>query len=919
MKCPIYAARLAQRCALVTWLSIVTVAVSYGAAEPTAVYIVRLRDLPPISAYRGGIAGFPATIPPFAATTAAAAAAVKATAAASGLRNMRKSLRRWFRRRNPNLRLPHVQAFARLLGEAQAAVAKKAGIPTNKMLYSYKYLSNGFAAVLTAAQVDQLRKTAAVAEVRRSLPVRPAGQVSSPARRLFSPAAEGSTESAGIATAAGKPAPGGKPLPVGTPTPGGTLSPMGKSPPPAPTGKPADRGGGGGGSGKTKTSQDSLLKLPLELWAANGGEESAGEDVIIGVIDSGIWPEHPSFSDNDTNPYGPPPATWQGKCDASADFPACNGKVIGARFFIDSFDNNDRQLNTVVDYRSPRDADGHGSWCAGASAGNSNVPVVASSGKRFGTVSGMAPRARIAVYKVFWTQKDGSLIAEQADIEAAVNQAVEDGVDVLSMSYVSDVGTSYFDDRIYLRANQVGVVPIFAAGNAGPPPGYSAYRTLYNYSPWYLTVGAGNLAQQYQTQITLGNKAVVLGAGLGGNAVTAKGLPLIDGRSAPGDVASLDEAELCFPGCLDPAKVAGKIVMCLRGGVYLFEKARVVAAAGGLGVIFVNDPTGSSDVYSSVSEATIPTVHLTAAQGAVIRTYIKKTKQPTAAMAADCVFGKSTISPPAVAAFSSTGPPLDPMADSVPGGPINDILKPDILSPGVELWSAVAGDINDKMKPAFDLLSGTSMATPLVAGVAALLVQKFPTWTPAQVMSAIQTTANPNNDAGKPITTDKGVVATPWEMGAGTVSAARLVDPGLTYNAGLQDYMNFLAGQSKYRTSVLWPKEVVTPTPAYNLNLPGLVFSRVNGTRVAVRTVINVATSASTYKAKVVLPAGVQVTVTPSQFSVNPGESKTFTVAVLIVKPSTKFAFGSLTWEDELGHKVRSVLAVQSRMVLKKK
>ncbi|GJP39666.1 hypothetical protein CLOM_g24014 [Closterium sp. NIES-68] len=878
------AVRWAQRVALATWITVVSVAASYAAAEPTAVYIVQLRDLPPISAYRGGIAGFPATAPPVATTTAAAAAAVKATARTLGLRNMRGPLRRWFRRRHPNIRLPHVKAFAELLGKAQKAIAEKAGILPNSMLYSYTYLSNGFAAKLTPAQANQLRKDSAVAEVRQSLPVRPAGQVSSPAGASSSAAGGTTPTAAGTGTVAGKPA------------------------------------AGGAGGAKTGSVQQGGLKMPQELWVANGGELSAGEDVVVGVIDSGIWPEHPSFSDtNSSNAYGPPPSTWQGKCDTTEDFPACNDKVIGARFFINSFDQSGRQLNTARDFRSPRDVDGHGSWCAGAAAGNSNVPVMSSSGKRFGTVSGMAPRARIAVYKAFWLQKDGSLIAEQADIEAAVNQAVADGVDVLSMSFVSDVQTSYFDDRIFLRANQVGVVPVLAAGNSGPPPGDSTYRTLYNYSPFYLTVGASTLAQRYQTQITLGNKAVVLGAGLGGNAVTAKGAPLIDARSAPGEVAGLDEAELCFPGCLDPAKVAGKIVMCLRGGVFLFEKAHVVAEAGGVGVIFVNDPTGSSDVYSSVSSATIPTVHLTATQGATIRAYIKKTKQPTATIGADCVSAKTTVSPPAVAAFSSTGPPLDPMDDFVPFGPTNDILKPDILSPGVELWSAVAGDIKNASKPVFDLLSGTSMATPLAAGIAALLVQRFPTWTPAQVMSAIQTTASPVNDAGKPITTEKGAVATPWETGAGTVNAAKLADPGLTYNAGIQEYMNFLAGQSRYRTGVLWPKEVVTPTPAYNLNLPAIVFSRVNGTRVAVRTVTSVAAKASTYKAKVVVPLGMQVTVTPSQFSVKPGESRTFTVAVSILKPSTKFAFGSLTWEDELGHSVRSVLAVQSRTMFKRK
>ncbi|CAI5475060.1 unnamed protein product, partial [Closterium sp. Yama58-4] len=225
------------------------------------------------------------------------------------------------------------------------------------------------------------------------------------------------------------------------------------------------------------------MRAPGSLWPANGGQASAGKGMVVGVVDTGIWPEHPSFSD-----AGFPsskPAGWSGKCDNTSEF-KCNNKLIGGRIFYKGFKKEFGDPDLSSDWLSPRDSDGHGTWCASAAAGNKDIPMAG------GKASGMAPAARLAMYKVLW-HSDGSLTGTWADIEAAVNQAVADGVDVISISLGGlNNKETYFDHIPYLNANLAGVLVSYAAGNEGSPgywdPGY--FRTIDNFSPFYLTVGA---------------------------------------------------------------------------------------------------------------------------------------------------------------------------------------------------------------------------------------------------------------------------------------------------------------------------------------------------------------------------------------------------------------------------------------------
>ncbi|CAI5953323.1 unnamed protein product [Closterium sp. NIES-65] len=191
-----------------------------------------------------------------------------------------------------------------------------------------------------------------------------------------------------------------------------------------------------------------FLKLgaPKGAWEANGGKMSAGEGVVVGILDTGIWPEHPSFANQG---YGPPPKHWKGACTG---LKRCNGKVVGARYFLSAYE---REYGKIApgEYRSARDAGGHGTWCAGAAVGNSGVVLTERDGTPIGTASGMAPRGRLAVYKALWYNASEGY-GHDCDIFAAVDQAVADGVDVLSMSIGSGEDT-YFGDLPLLRAAEV--------------------------------------------------------------------------------------------------------------------------------------------------------------------------------------------------------------------------------------------------------------------------------------------------------------------------------------------------------------------------------------------------------------------------------------------------------------------------------
>ncbi|CAI5494959.1 unnamed protein product [Closterium sp. Naga37s-1] len=462
-----------------------------------------------------------------------------------------------------------------------------------------------------------------------------------------------------------------------------------------------------------------FLGLPGKVWPAVGGQSKAGEGTVVGIVDTGIWPEHPSFSDKGLSSQLP--AGWKGKCEQSSSF-RCNNKVIGAKAFYAGFQQSSGRPVLSNDWLTPRDADGHGTWCAGAAAGN--------------PVSVMAPAARIAAYKVFWTDGNGDMYATESDIIAAVNQGVADGVDVLSLSLGGvNPDDNYFNDLSFMRANAAGVFVAFAASNAGPPGRGGFFRTLDNFAPFYLTVGASTIARGGASLAsTAGAQSLALSASTNSN-------------------------------------------------------------------ISCNGTGGSNSTDGTDGSGTVLT-----ADGGI-------------------TFTTASSSAPVVADFSSRGPLLQPSATAQPPKPGNAILKPDIIGPGVDLVAAAPGKKPGE-QGALARMSGTSMATPHLAGLAALIIQKYPNWTPAQVMSALMTTARVTDTSKSPIKSATGGEATPWEMGAGHVFPPAMLDPGLTYDARDRDYQNFLAGQDLNRAKKEFPGVSLSPLAVRNLNLPTITLPR---------------------------------------------------------------------------------------------
>ncbi|GJP40977.1 hypothetical protein CLOM_g629 [Closterium sp. NIES-68] len=666
---------------------------------------------------------------------------------------------------------------------------------------------------------------------------------------------------------------------------------------------------------KLTTNSANFLKLPETLWSTRG-RDRAGEGVVVGIIDTGIWPEHPSFSSDVDLLYPDPPATWKGTCQVTADF-QCNRKVIGARYFNGGFRAAYGQEDTLTDWTSPRDADGHGTWCAAAAAGNSNVPIILFPRKtNLGNITGMAPRAFLAAYKVFWgNAKSAGTTATSADVEAAVNAAVADGVDVISLSLGSaDPSATYFSDLAYLYANLAGTVVVYASGNSGPPPfSWYMYRSISNFSPFYLTVGASTIARRYTSAAILGDGRIVPLFGFGSGNVAVQRLGLVEGAAARAAWKSESRAQYCTEGSLNATKVAGKIVLCAYGSTSTASKAAEVASKGGKAIIVTDMPV-EARLFPPIYEVRLPVMGAEAGATSVLRNHTRTMASPTASFAYNFKTDINTDQAPDVASFSSTGPITNPAAAPRLSFPTNDILKPDIIGPGVSLWAAApASSLASSSTPTFAMLSGTSMATPHLAGVAALLVERYPSWTPSQVMSAIMTTAYvTNNKRGPIVMGTTGGAATPWDMGAGHVNPKGLMDPGLTFPTNAADYYNFLAGQNlDYAKTVAPIGTKLTPIPAYNLNRPTISVSRLNKTVLLTRWVQNVADTVSNYTAYIVAPPGVITLINPHRFTIPPMGIVSFALRFTVVTASPDFQFGSLTWRDQFGHVVRSVLAVQ--------
>ncbi|CAK7335405.1 unnamed protein product [Dovyalis caffra] len=608
------------------------------------------------------------------------------------------------------------------------------------------------------------------------------------------------------------------------------------------------------------------LQKNLGFWR----NSTYGKGVIIGVLDTGISPDHPSFSDEGVPP---PPPKWKGKCNFNGT--VCNNKLIGARDFVSS------------NAAPPFDEEGHGTHTASTAAGNfvngANV-----FGNANGTAVGMAPLAHLAIYKVC-----SDFGCADSDILAAMDAAVEDGVDWFG---------AFFEDSIAMGAfgaTQKGIFVSCSAGNEGPYNG-----SLSNEAPWILTVGASTIDRSIRADVLLGNSKQFLGESL----FQPNSPPYMSLVYAGANGS--ESAAFCAPESLTDIDVKGKIVLCERGGgIARIDKGQTVKDAGGAAMILMNDKDSG---YSTLADAhVLPASHVSYSAGLSIKAYINSTQFPTATIVfAGTKIGDKTA--PAVSSFSSRGPSL-----ASPG-----ILKPDVIGPGVSILAAWPVSVENKTdtKSTFNIISGTSMSCPHLSGIAALLRSAHPDWSPAAIKSAIMTTADLVNLGGQPILDERLLPADILATGAGHVNPSKASDPGLVYDIQPDDYIPYLCGlgypdkdiSSIVQRLVKCSEESSIPEAQLNYPSFSIVYGPNSATQTYTRTVTNVGPPDSSYTAFIDPPPGVNVTVAPKNiiFS-NTKQTATYSVTFTETSEASNdpIAQGYIRW-DSNQYSVRSSILI---------
>jgi len=328
------------------------VLVAPAAASAADTYIVQLKAAP-LASYTGGTKGIPGTSPMVTGRK------LKVDSA-NGL------------------------DYRSFLADRQKSVLDRLSGAKPDVVSNYRFAFAGFAAQLTEAQANKLKKDPDVARVWKDELLQPAQAPSDPDTRL----------------------------------------------------------GGFNGDG---ASYLRLTDQTAGLWKALGGPtaaDGAGSGVIVGEIDTGIQPNHPSFADNGQgyigDPYQPP-AVWDGACQSGDGFPvsACNNKLIGARYYVNGYGKNNLDPKSHL---SPRDDDGHGTHTASTAAGNYGVdPSIDGNDLGVDVISGISPRSYVAMYKICWESNTIPAGCSSADSVDAIDDAVADGVDVINYSVGENV------------------------------------------------------------------------------------------------------------------------------------------------------------------------------------------------------------------------------------------------------------------------------------------------------------------------------------------------------------------------------------------------------------------------------------------------------------------------------------------------
>ncbi|URE26511.1 subtilisin-like protease-like [Musa troglodytarum] len=549
------------------------------------------------------------------------------------------------------------------------------------------------------------------------------------------------------------------------------------------------------------------------LWSS----PNLASDIVVGVIDTGIWPEHVSFSDTGYSSVNL--SRWRGACEAGRGFSAsnCNRKLVGALAFWKGYEAGGGKINETSEYRSARDSQGHGTHTASTAAGN-----IVAGASLLGNAKGSAKGMRTG--STFCLSLGGG-----------------------SREYYSDsVAIAAFG------AVRKGVFISCSAGNSGP---YES--TVSNTAPWIMTVAASYLDRRFPTSVKLGDGRTFEGASLYAGKPTEL-VPI-----AYGDTAGGRGARFCIAGSLSSKRVMGKMVLCDRGLISRTEKGEQVKLAGGVAMLLLNSEEQGEELFADLH--VLPASSVGAAATTAIKSYIASSKTPTAMITFQgTVYGKTA---PMMAAFSSRGPSLV--------GP--DIIKPDVTAPGMAILAAWPPSVSpslvdsDQRRVNFNIISGTSMSCPHVSGLAALLKSLHLDWSPAAIRSALMTTAFAvDSKNASIIDVSTGLPATPFVLGSGHVDPEKASKPGLIYDIAPDDYLNYLCSL-KYTPQQLatfsrkkynCPKNKIIR--ARDLNYPSFAVlfdgGRKKSTLTHTRTVTNVGQAQCRYTVNVREPQGVRIT-----------------------------------------------------------
>ena len=589
-------------------------------------------------------------------------------------------------------------------------------------------------------------------------------------------------------------------------------------------------------------------------WGGLGGSTKAGEGVVVGVLDTGIWPEHPSYDDNGiSHPGGTYACEFGNGIDMQLGAPyACDDKLVGAHAFTDTYMSVIGALpgeycNNVTDVCSARDSDGHGTHTSSTAAGSAvaNVNLL---GVNRGSISGIAPGAHVIMYRVCLTQG-----CFGSDSVAAVQQAILDEVDVLNFS-ISGGANAYTDpvELAFLEAYENGIIVNASAGNAGPGAG-----TANHAGPWTNTVGASTSNRHFLASLSVN-----------GGAFTSSGVTVTSGIAAPTAVVRANSLAGYDELCLVPAPAgsfAGKIVVCRRGNNARVDKGYNVLQGGAAGMILYNP--GIQGLNSD--NHWLPTIHLEgpAAGTHPLITFLTANPGATASFTGGTA---SAVTGDVMAPFSSRGP-------------LGDFIKPDVTSVGVQVLAGhTPTPITITAGPPgqlYQAIAGTSMSSPHAAGVSALIKAAHPDWTPGEIKSAMMT------QSVQSVLKETGAPSDPFDRGAGSIRANRAINSPITFDVDPAAYV----------------ASAGSPLARIHLNLPSINAPTMSGEITTERTLENVSGGHIGYRVVTSAPAGTTITVKPDRFSLRRQQTRTLRITISAPGVANGQYFGQITLMPDTG------------------